>query len=598
MHYSPARSSSRLFPLLIAASATTVPLAAQAAVTEPPVMGSTTRESVPKPTGTAEIGVVTSRGFTAMDDTLAGLFKARGETIDPVKDAQTAPGTFSPQCGFTGQLVLRGGGCKVGLGWYNATAGSTTPPPETEIYPLVPAMIPTCPMTPLVPDPTMMCCDDGDFCPLAQYDTTQAPQQHRWSMPAFSADNIRADKRYKGGQVGFVLRGVQAGGQCNMNKYSQLELNQKSPSGAPWIGAIVWQSTVDPSSYYLGFEDLPTTATSWQGAPTGMTNDGDFNDFVFYVSGVTCKGGGKTCDTGMKGICAAGVTQCSSGEIINCTSVVKPSTEVCDGIDNDCDGEVDQGNPCPNNQICDKGQCVGHCATGEFQCPPGLVCDNDFCRDPRCVGKECPTGQVCVAGNCQGGCEGVVCPHGQSCTAGFCIDLCRDVKCSGSQVCENGICLPSCTCRGCDTGQICSETSGRCVDTGCEKANCTLPAQFCMGGSCKDNCLGVICPGGQECSGGLCNPSVSTSMGTGGAVGTLKDASVDVPIFTGSGGGPGFDGGHFDGPNGGTGSGGSGAMGSISACSCETASSGGSVTWLSMLGFASIIALRARRRVR
>jgi MYXO-CTERM domain-containing protein len=194
-----------------------------------------------------------------------------------------------------------------------------------------------------------------------------------------------------------------------------------------------------------------------------------------------------------------------------------------------------------------------------------------------------------VNGNCQGGCEGVVCPHGQSCTAGFCIDLCRDVKCSGNQTCENGICLPSCVCRGCDTGQVCAE-NGKCVESGCEKSNCTAPAQFCMGGSCKDNCLGVICPGGQECSGGLCNPSVSTNMGTGGAVGTLKDAGgVDVPIFVGSGGKSG-------GPGPTTGSGGSSEMmGSISTCACETSSSGGPGTLLSTLILALLATLRARR---
>ena len=32
--------------------------------------------------------------------TLGGLFKFRGENIDPVKDAKTAPGYFSPSCGF------------------------------------------------------------------------------------------------------------------------------------------------------------------------------------------------------------------------------------------------------------------------------------------------------------------------------------------------------------------------------------------------------------------------------------------------------------------------------------------------------------------
>ena len=35
--------------------------------------------------------------------TLQGLFKWRGEKLDPVKDAKTAPGYFSPACGFSGQ---------------------------------------------------------------------------------------------------------------------------------------------------------------------------------------------------------------------------------------------------------------------------------------------------------------------------------------------------------------------------------------------------------------------------------------------------------------------------------------------------------------
>src|SRR5213079_23032 len=107
------------------------------------------------------------------------------------------------------------------------------------------------------------CCDDNDFCPLAQYDTTQMPQ-HRWSMPAYSADNIRIDPRYKGGQIGFVLMGATStSGQCNQNKFSQLDLNEKSPSGKAWVGSIIYQSTVDPASYYLGFEDLPTKPDTW-----------------------------------------------------------------------------------------------------------------------------------------------------------------------------------------------------------------------------------------------------------------------------------------------------------------------------------------------
>ena len=555
-----------------------------AAVTEPPIPPATTGEAVPNPAAPNEITVETQRGFSAMSGTLQGLFTSRGEKLDYVKDAQVAPGTFSPLCGFTGQLVLRGGGCHVGLGWYNATEGSTTPPAQNQIYALVPATFPMCP-TPI--NMANICCDDGELCPLAIYDTTQAPQ-HRWNMPLFSADNIRTDTRYKGGLIGFVLMGAGSGTQCSQNKYSQLDLNDKSPSGKAWIGSVVYQSTMDPSSYYLGFEDQPTTATSWKGQ--NNANDGDFTDFVFYISGVTCKGGGKACQTGMLGVCANGVTQCSNGEQTMCKPIVPSSPEVCDGLDNDCDGVVDQGAPCPDaNYICDKGKCVGRCGSGEFPCAPGLQCDHDYCRDPSCIGVDCPAGQVCVNGKCEGGCDGVTCPHGQSCVQGYCLDLCAGVKCEGDRVCENGVCISSCECLGCPAGQTCA-SNHHCVESGCEKQSCNPPATVCLAGSCKDNCMGVTCPAGQACQGGQCVRT--TPAGTGGFVGTLVDAGV-----TGSGGRPVIGTGSGLGPGGiGTG-GGPGAAGAISTCACTTAFGAGAEGPLAAgLVVALGLCLRRRRR--
>src|SRR4051812_34682839 len=46
------------------------------------------------------------------------LFPSRNEQIDWQTDASPSPAVFSPLCGFTGRLVLRGGGCKVDFGWY------------------------------------------------------------------------------------------------------------------------------------------------------------------------------------------------------------------------------------------------------------------------------------------------------------------------------------------------------------------------------------------------------------------------------------------------------------------------------------------------
>src|SRR5690606_22798515 len=56
---------------------------------------------------------------------------------------------------------------------------------------------------------------------------------------------------------------------------------------------------------------------------------------------------------------------------------VQPGTEVCNGQDDDCDGEVDE-DTCPDGECID-GACRYRCRSGEFPCPPGEVCRNGFC---------------------------------------------------------------------------------------------------------------------------------------------------------------------------------------------------------------------------
>jgi hypothetical protein len=88
-------------------------------------------------------------------------------------------------------------------------------------------------------------------------------------------------------------------------------------------------------------DQLNTTCSVSPAAPTAeICNGADENCNGVIDDGNP--GGGLACSTGQSGVCAAGTTACTSGAIV-CNRNVGPSAEVCDGLDNDCDGVVDNG---------------------------------------------------------------------------------------------------------------------------------------------------------------------------------------------------------------------------------------------------------------
>ncbi len=145
--------------------------------------------------------------------------------------------------------------------------------------------------------------------------------------------------------------------------------------------------------------------------------------FQIRSGAIMCPDAGMACDTGMPGVCSSGHTECV-GMGTQCHQDVMPSAERCDGLDDDCNGMVDDGDGlCPSPKVCDRGVCVDPCFEGG--CSAGQTCSSTgVCEDTACAGMTCPAGQVCRGGSCVGACDGVMCPPPLSCREGRCVDLC------------------------------------------------------------------------------------------------------------------------------------------------------------------------------
>jgi hypothetical protein len=101
--------------------------------------------------------------------------------------------------------------------------------------------------------------------------------------------------------------------------------------------------------------------------------------------------------------CKPGTTFCNSGAI-DCQGAVHPLPEVCDLMDNDCDGVGDALAACPGVNACVQGVCVEPCRGGEFPCPGGYDCQSfdgkKYCVPQTCNAVECPPGATCRDGAC------------------------------------------------------------------------------------------------------------------------------------------------------------------------------------------------------
>ncbi len=198
--------------------------------------------------------------------------------------------------------------------------------------------------------------------------------------------------------------------------------------------------------------------------------------------------------------CGKGTQACIQGDWSTCTAP-QPSPELCDGVDNNCDGIIDNGASCSGK--CVGGVCYRKCTQ---ECPQGFVCSNNLCIAKVCR-PACKADATCLYGYCvPKDCRkpNGKCASGQLCdNSGQCVkNPCLGVKCGAGLYCKNGQCRVSCEKVSCPTGQNCQ--NGKCTPDPCAATKCPS-SQICFEGRCfPKTCPAKACSSGLTCLKGAC----------------------------------------------------------------------------------------------
>ena len=228
--------------------------------------------------------------------------------------------------------------------------------------------------------------------------------------------------------------------------------------------------------------------------PTAEICDGVDNDCNGKTDDFT--GAAVPCDiTNQFGTCKGKVKDCVDGKATCEGAEAKP--EACNGIDDNCDGKTDEGlcedgDPCTNDTCNTDGSCK-HIQLG------GMACDD---------GSICTQTDKCVSGKCLGGKE-MNCDDKDPCTVDSCnpIDGCQnkaasDAKCTDDgEACTQDICQDGkCVHPQAADGTKCAEDGKPCTADICAAGKCIHPIQD--GSECTDD--------GKPCTNDTCTNGVCT----------------------------------------------------------------------------------------
>jgi hypothetical protein len=237
-----------------------------------------------------------------------------------------------------------------------------------------------------------------------------------------------------------------------------------------------------------------------------------------------------------EGTCEPGMIRCVVG-MLTCVGGTGPRDEVCNGLDDDCDGMIDVMAECPAASACLEGACRRVCdPDDEFPCPPDFLCESvpslpeSYCLPTICA--TCAPNEICMDDTCIDPCLGITCDVGLSCVRGDCVD-CNLAGCPTGEVCRGDLCVPDrCATRTCESTEMCVD--GMC-ERACGAGDCPSGQRCAADGTCEaDPCNGVSCSGDRYCDEGMCRPDPcdTTSCPAGdvcvSAMGCIDDPCIGV----------------------------------------------------------------------
>ncbi len=287
------------------------------------------------------------------------------------------------------------------------------------------------------------------------------------------------------------------------------------PAGTP--GGLVYFPASPTSQCRQGLQQCGSMQCVGFVGPSAEICDGIDNNCDGIVDNNVTVGVGQMCGTSTAP-CSPGTTACVAGAIV-CQGGVQPTSEVCDGVDNNCNGSTDEAPlldaPPPGQNGCWNlpGNCCSHVTPSPSipdlnWCPPA----GGTCFGVGALTQPCSAGaQVCA------GALGWVCQGGKAPSPEVCDGV--DNNCNGGL--DDGGPFPT-------EGTACGINAP--VVAGCTTGDCLAGTIQCTAGLL--DCIGDVGPASETCNGkddncnGLCDDGIS--------LGTACNPAYDTTAYPGN----------------------------------------------------------------